>query len=600
MVHTITHGGNTRRRVAGAIAVLLLSAATMVWWSARADALGNGIAFGAYAAPVNGLTNQTAFEKLERQLGSKLPMVRTFSDWDDGIGEDKGLHRWARDGGRQLMASVKPKRNNGQEVRWSDIANAQPGSKIHNEMVALASGVKRYGDTMILGFHHEPEHAKNQSFGTSADFKAAFRKLHDVFEQEGVRNVRFAWIMTAWSFEVGDIRPDDRRIAEKWYPGDDVVDYISVQEYNWATCRDNNDSWESLEAGLEPFMRFARKHPSKQLIVAEFGSPEGANGQKAEWIDGARSLFKQGEYKNRFAAALYFHYDDAPNGNNRCNWWLDSSSSSLEAAKRLANDSFFRANVLGGAAPPAPEPEPTPEPEPEPPAPEPEPPAPAPEPEPEPEPPAPEPTPEPEPPTPTPTPEPEPTPPVAEPEPPAPAPQPAPAPAAPAQPVVPEVQGVVEEAVFCHGRRATIVGTEGDDVLVGTDGDDVIAGLGGFDQIWGLDGNDVICGGDDRDKIYGGDGRDTILGGSGRDVLLGERGRDTLLGGGSRDRIKGGPGADMIAGQGGPDRLAGNTGTDTILGNRGNDRIDGGFGVDACTGGAGLDRLTATCEMLRR
>jgi len=188
-----------------------------------------------------------------------------------------------------------------------------------------------------------------------------------------------------------------------------------LQEYNWATCRDNNDSWESLEAGLEPFMRFARKHPSKQLIVAEFGSPEGANGQKAEWIDGARSLFKQGEYKNRFAAALYFHYDDAPNGNNRCNWWLDSSSSSLEAAKRLANDSFFRANV----------------------------------PEPEPERPAPEPTPEPEPltptPTPTPEPEPEPTPPVAEPEPPAPAPQPAPAPAAPAQPVVPEVQGVVEE-----------------------------------------------------------------------------------------------------------------------------------------------------------
>ena len=588
MAEMITHGGMTRNRVGAALVAILLATITIFWWSARAEALGNGVAFGAYAAPVNGLTNQTAFEKLERQLGSKLPMVRTFSDWDDGIGQDKGLHRWARDGDRQLMASVKPKRNNGQEVRWSDIANAQPGSKIHDEMLALASGVKRYGDTMILGFHHEPEHAKNQSFGTSDDFKAAFRKLHDVFEQEGVRNVRFAWIMTAWSFEVGDIHPNDRRIAEKWYPGDDVIDYISVQEYNWATCRDNNDQWESLEAGLEPFMRFARKHPSKQLILAEFGTPEGNNGQKAEWLDGARALFKKSEYKDRFAAALYFHFDDGPNGNSRCNWWLDSSTSSLQAAARLANDGFFRANVLGGAAPPPGVPTPEPEPEPEPPAPvpDPEPPAPEPDPEPDPEPPAPEPDPEPE-------------PPAADPEPEA-QPKPEPEPAAPAQPVVPEVGGAVEEAVFCNGLRATIVGTDGDDILIGTDDDDVIVGLGGFDQIWGLDGNDTICGGDNRDKIHGGDGRDTIFGENGRDVLLGERGRDTIFGGGSRDRIKGGPGADMIAGQGGPDRLAGNTGTDTVKGNRGNDLIDGGFGADSCIGGEGLDRLTSTCETLRR
>ena len=353
------------------LALLLIAGSLTTGFVNEAEALDNGVAFGAYAAPVDGLTNTTAIEKLERQLGTTLPMVRTFSKWDDAIGEDKKFHRWIRDGDRQLMASVKPQRGNGQEVRWRDIANAQPGSKIHNEMVALASGVKRFGEPVILGFHHEPEHKKNLSFGTSSDYKAAFRKLHDVFEQQGVRNVEFAWIMTSWAFEVGDIRPDDRRIAEKWYPGDDVVDYISVQEYNWATCRDNNDSWDTLEEGLEPFMRFARKHPSKDLILAEFGTPEGNNGQKAEWLDETRALFKRGEYKDRFAAILYFHYDDSPNGNNRCNWWLDSSTSSLNAAKRLANDSFYQAEIGagggggnnggdGGGAEPAPPAVPTP------------------------------------------------------------------------------------------------------------------------------------------------------------------------------------------------------------------------------------------------
>ncbi len=358
--------------VTGCVLALLMVAGTLTTGLVgEAEALDNGVAFGAYAAPVDGLTNTTAIEKLERQLGTTLPMVRTFSKWDDAIGEDKKFHRWIRDGDRQLMASIKPQRGNGQEVRWRDIANAQPGSKIHDEMLALASGVKRYGDTVVLGFHHEPEHKKNLGFGTSSDYQAAFRKLHDVFEQQGVDNVRFAWIMTSWAFEVGDIRPDDRRIAEKWYPGDDVVDYISVQEYNWATCRDNNDSWDTLEEGLEPFMRFARQHPSKQLILAEFGTPEGNNGQKAQWLDETRALFKKGEYKDRFAAILYFHYDDSPNGNDKCDWWLDSSSSALSAATRLANDNFYRADIVaggggggndgdGGGADPAPPAVPTP------------------------------------------------------------------------------------------------------------------------------------------------------------------------------------------------------------------------------------------------
>ena len=340
--------------IGSALAFMLVATVTSIAVAPPADGLANGVSFGAYAAPVDGLTNQTAIEKLEQQLGTTLPIVRTFGKWDGAIGEDKKFHRWIRDGDRQMMVSVKPQRSNGQEVRWNAIANANPGSKIYDEMIALADGVKDFDDTVILGFHHEPEHKKNLGFGTSSEYRAAFRKLHDVFEQQGVRNVRFAWIMTAWSFEVGDIRPNDRRIADKWYPGDDVVDYISVQEYNWATCRDNNDTWESLEDGLEPFMRFARKHPSKQLILAEFGTPEGANGQKADWFDDARSLFKSGEYRDRFAAMLYFHHDDAPNGNPDCNWWLDSSTSSLNAARRLVNDNFYQAEIgaLGGPTPP--------------------------------------------------------------------------------------------------------------------------------------------------------------------------------------------------------------------------------------------------------
>ena len=38
-----------------------------------------------------------------------------------------------------------------------------------------------------------------------------------------------------------------------------------------------------------------------------------------------------------------------------------------------------------------------------------------------------------------------------------------------------------EEAPLCHGKRATIVGTDGNDVIHGTPGRDVIWGGGGDD-----------------------------------------------------------------------------------------------------------------------
>ncbi len=96
----------------------------------------------------------------------------------------------------------------------------------------------------------------------------------------------------------------------------------------------------------------------------------------------------------------------------------------------------------------------------------------------------------------------------------------------------------------CDGKTATIVGTDGKDVLKGTGGPDVISGLGGPDVISGLGGGDVICGGAGNDKLSGGKGNDKLLGGAGRDQLVGGPGNDKLVGGAGKDVLKGGPGRD--------------------------------------------------------
>lgn len=114
-----------------------------------------------------------------------------------------------------------------------------------------------------------------------------------------------------------------------------------------------------------------------------------------------------------------------------------------------------------------------------------------------------------------------------------------------------------DRAIFCGGKKATVVGTGGPDVLNGTAGSDVIAGLGGADVLRGLAGNDLICGGPGNDTATGGGGNDTVSGNGGADTLRGNSGNDRVLGGG---------GADKLSGGGGPaDSCAGGPGTDTLL-----------------------------------
>jgi Ca2+-binding RTX toxin-like protein len=178
-------------------------------------------------------------------------------------------------------------------------------------------------------------------------------------------------------------------------------------------------------------------------------------------------------------------------------------------------------------------------------------------------------------------------------------------------------------AYFCGGLQATLVGTDGADILVGTAGRDVIVGLGGNDTISGLGGDDVICGGPGNDLLIGGSGDDRLIGGLGVDTadysaaaarvivdlsagtasgegsdtliylenVVGSSFADVLTGNATVNVLRGGGGNDLLRGGGGNDRLWGGAGKDTLRGNGGNDLLRGGGGGDLLNGGAGRDTL---------
>ena len=151
----------------------------------------------------------------------------------------------------------------------------------------------------------------------------------------------------------------------------------------------------------------------------------------------------------------------------------------------------------------------------------------------------------------------------------------------------------------CLGERATIVGTDGDDMITGTNDDDVIVALGGNDMISARDGDDLVCAGDGNDRIDGGDGFvDGIDGGPGDDSI---DGADAALTFAIYDEAPGPVNVSLEAGTAtgyGNDTfvdvnaVSGSAFDDTIVGDRHLNFLMGGEGNDHIVGGASMDLLS--------
>jgi Ca2+-binding RTX toxin-like protein len=129
-----------------------------------------------------------------------------------------------------------------------------------------------------------------------------------------------------------------------------------------------------------------------------------------------------------------------------------------------------------------------------------------------------------------------------------------------------------EDAPRCHGRKAEIVGTDGDDAIRGTPERDVIQAGKGDDVVFGSLGNDLICGGPGTDQLHGGRGNDEVYGDAGdEDQVSGALGDDKVVGGpGDRDEVAGDLGIDIVNGGPGDE--------DLVHGDYGYDRMSGGAG----------------------
>jgi mannan endo-1,4-beta-mannosidase len=97
------------------------------------------------------------------------------------------------------------------------------------------------------------------------------------FDAAGAANV--VWVFNPITV-TGESTP-----MESFYPGDDVVDWVAFDGFNWGHAKFGG-LWQSYaDIFGDSFTRARLMAPGKPLMIAEFGSDSDWNGHsKAEWL----------------------------------------------------------------------------------------------------------------------------------------------------------------------------------------------------------------------------------------------------------------------------------------------------------------------------
>ncbi len=271
------------------------------------------------------LPNLTAAQSItlrEKQLGRPVAIHHTFYNWTDSFPGSSQLDDKAH--GRIPL------------ITWWGTYYADINSGSQDALIRRrAQDIRNYASPVLLAW--APEMNLNftpwsgpQNGNDPGGYIRAWRRIHDLFAQEGVHNVSWVWAPNAESapglFDVTS--PNNWR---HYYPGDAYVDWVGIDGYNWGNVGANR--WRSLASFIGPIYRdYAARKP---IMIAETASND-IGGSKPAWIDGARAWIKT------HPAIRAFVWFDQRSSSQR-DWRIDSSPGSLVSFKELASDPAFAA-----------------------------------------------------------------------------------------------------------------------------------------------------------------------------------------------------------------------------------------------------------------
>jgi hypothetical protein len=248
----------------------------------------------------------------EGQLGRKWAIQLQYFDWASDF---TSFARNEISAGRIPYVTWEP-----WKVTLDAIASGAQDATIRSRAMSIAG----LGGKVMLRFAHEmngdwyPWDGADNGASAAAPPKyiAAYRHIHDLFTEAGVKNV--VWVFCP---NVDSVPNEAWNKWESYYPGDEFVDWLGYDGYNW-----DQDTFASMTSRIYPSLALKRK----PILLGETSTHDA---EKAPFISAiVPALKSQFPY---LKALVWFHV------NKENDWRYDSTQASLAAFVSMAKDPYF-------------------------------------------------------------------------------------------------------------------------------------------------------------------------------------------------------------------------------------------------------------------
>ncbi len=242
-----------------------------------------------------------------------VPMI-TWEPWDPGTNANAVQNPGTNQNWR--LKNILDGRYDGYIRRWASKIKAVKGPVMLRPMHEMNGEWYPWAGTV--------------NDNTPADYIAAWRHIHDMFEAEGATNVTWVWSIN------GESVPDTRENRyDVYYPGDEYVDWVGLSGFNWGTTG-NNSQWETFDEIYTAPLRYARTL-NKPIVIAEFASVE-QGGDKAEWIYDAYKRIRT-EHPEVDAVVYFDSFESGPDGTQ--DWRIHTSAEASHAYADSLDDPYY-------------------------------------------------------------------------------------------------------------------------------------------------------------------------------------------------------------------------------------------------------------------
>jgi beta-mannanase len=286
----------------------------------------------------NVLSDVTEIDKFTAMVGTAPSIIQYFLSWSDGGYFDAGVANGivARGATPMLSWNSHDWRSG---VDQPEYANARIVGGGYDDLIRRwARDLAAWGNPFFLRIDDEMNGNWNPwSVGVNGnsldDYLAMWRHIVTLFRQERASNVRFVWSPNV-VYQGEDVQP-----FVSMYPGDDFVDWVALDGYNWGATR--VAGWQDFSAIFADSYAAMAQLTSRPLMIAEIGSVE-AGGDKAAWMRQA-FLTDIPQRFQRIRAVVWFNEDRSPEG--EADFRINTSLASLQQFSEIARAPFYRGSV---------------------------------------------------------------------------------------------------------------------------------------------------------------------------------------------------------------------------------------------------------------